>query len=80
MRTIGLSTLLLLQAVLVLIAVWQILGLLPALSWLGSPSAVPAGLWVAAGFKAVMLAIAVLLGWGCWWLRRRVRGVRPSPP
>lgn len=79
MRTISLSILLLLQTIVALAAVWQVLGLLPALSWLGSPSSVPAGLWFAAGIKAAILTIASLIWCACSWLRRRVRGVSLSP-
>jgi apolipoprotein N-acyltransferase len=39
--------------------VWQLIGLLPVLTWLQNPSAVTAGMWAAVIAKLVMAAIGI---------------------
>lgn len=43
----------------IVIATWQVIGLLPALSWLSSSGDVGAGMWMMLIIKVLILAICV---------------------
>lgn len=68
MRIVAVAVLLFFQTIPFLVAVWQVMGLLPVLSWFGSP-AVTTGMWLAAGIKVAILVVSVVL----WWLLGRLR-------
>lgn len=45
---------------------WQVVGLLPVLTWMQRPDAVTGGMWTRVLIKAIAL---VLFGWLFFWLR-----------
>jgi len=55
------------------IAIWQVLGLLPVLSWLNSLEAVTPGMWAMAAIKGVILAICLGLFYGLRSLSDRLK-------
>ncbi len=64
----------LLQIVGIVFAGWQILFMLPALSWLAAPTVVPVGSWFLLGIKAIAAAVALLIAWGLGRLYYRLGG------
>lgn len=58
------------QAVLALVFVWQVIGLLPVLGWIGQ--GVGAGYWFVGGIKLAVALVTALLFWGAGRLRRLV--------
>lgn len=46
------------------VGAWQVLGLLPVLSWSSAPGQVAAGMWFMVGIKLFILAICLLVFFG----------------
>ena len=61
MRKLKLIILFILRVVGGLIAIWQIIGLLPVLSWLKDIGSVTAGMWGILGVKLLFLVIGISL-------------------
>jgi len=85
MKSAARAALLFLQVVFLLIAIWQIFGLLPVLTWL-SPSTravlgqVTVGMWFAAGIKAAIMLVSFLLWSFSGKLRRKLNRSAPVAP
>lgn len=60
------------QAICALVVVWQVIGLLPALGWIGH--SVGAGHLIILGVKLAVALIAALLFWTANRLRKRLLG------
>lgn len=59
--------------------VWQLVGLLPVLTWLANPSAITGNMWAVVVAKLALAIIGVGVFFGCKWLinylHRRKHGV-----
>lgn len=55
-----------------LIAIWQILGLLPVLTWFSNPSGVPVGMWMAVATKLLIMFVCFGVFWGLGKLSKRL--------
>ena len=84
MRVVAKYLLLFLQVIFVIIAIWQWVGLLPALTWF-SPATrdalgpVMSGMWLAAGIKLALFLLAILLWFISGKLRRRLSEAKQMP-
>lgn len=70
MKALAAIVLVCLQAVFALVVLWQVLGLLPVLGWIGQD--IGTGYLFIAGIKAAIGLIAAGLFWGAGRLRKRV--------
>lgn len=57
MKRAGIIIIWVVRAIFLVIAVWQILGLLPVFSWLSNPAGVTAGMWMVVIVKLVVMLV-----------------------
>jgi len=74
MRKIALVLILILRVVAALVAVWQVIGLLPVLTWFTAIDQVTPGIWVMAIIKVVILLVCIL---GFFGLKRLAKRLHP---
>jgi len=74
MKSAGIVILQLTRAICWVVAAWQVIGLLPVLTWLGNPSAVTAGMMAMVVIKGLLLAICIAAAWGLRKAITRMKG------
>ena len=64
MKRVGIFLIWIVRIFFFLIAAWQVLGLLPMLSWLSNPSDVTVGMWIAVLVKVLIMLVGFVVFWG----------------
>lgn len=66
MKNAAIASLFTVRILALLVAIWQVIGILPIIAWPSSPEPITSGMWFIVGLKALALAvcIAVFLGSG----------------
>ena len=66
MKTAAIASLFTMRILVLLVAIWQIFGILPIIAWPYSPEPITSGMWFVVSLKALVLiiCIAVFLGSG----------------
>lgn len=62
------------RVIVALVAVWQVVGLLPTLTWLAAPSQVTPGMWFIVALKVIILALCLLGFFGLKRVAAKLRG------
>jgi len=72
MKRVGIVLIWVVRIFFLLIAVWQILGLLPVLSWFSNLAGVTAGMWMAVIVKLVIMFVCIGVFWALGKLIKRL--------
>lgn len=68
-----LITIFVVRVILALVAAWQVLGLLPVLTWVSAPSQIAVGMWLTLTIKLVTLVVCLLTFFGLKRLASKLR-------
>lgn len=82
MALVGRMLLNIAAALFLIFAIWQVVGLLPVLTWLKAPDQVTTGMWITLITKALIFCICLLAFKGLRALARKLlpKPVPPTPP
>lgn len=80
MKNAAIASLFTVRIFALLVAIWQVIGILPIIAWPSSPEPITSGMWFIVGLKALALAVCIAVFLGSGRAIARLKKKSPASP